>query len=336
MDMENFVSVNEEQCENIGRVLKQVSIRPEFMEREFLNVKADRETKLRMYFLAAAICHQTFSLHNDKLNLWGWDYMEYGFLEMLKTASAMFNPGYICMSNPDEIAYYLQKAFSPDGTPENCTLDSLPERTDMLIEICKLVKENNHSSITELIDGCDGFLVNNGKGLYEVLQQFKAFSDPQKKKITFFLKLAIDAGLIRIKDPENIIPIMDYHMQRVILRMGCVEILDEKLRKQLKAKTIQSSDEPIRTACIEAVKIIASVSGQSIISINDFFWPLGRSCCNETTLCSYGKCLKKPCTFNLMVEVENHDNCFFISACKGSEDITYRDLWEPVVDTYYY
>lgn len=334
--MENIVGVNKEQCNKIGNVLEQVKIRPEFMEREFLNVKADRETKLRMYFLAAAICHQTYSLHNDKLNLWGWDYMEYGFLEMLKSASALFNPGYICMSDPNEINYYLQKTFSPDGNPNNCTLDSLPDRTDMLIEICKLVKENNHSSIAELIDGCEGRLVNNGKGLYEVLQQFKAFSDPQKKKITFFLKLAADAGIIRIKDPENIIPIMDYHMQRVILRMGCVEILDENLQNELSAKTIQNSDEPIRTACIEAVKIIADVASHSIISINDFFWPLGRSCCNETTLCFDGSCMKNPCSFEQLVEIENHRSCLFEDACKGSRENDYRALWEPIVKTNYY
>ena len=330
------VKINQEQCSKIGAVIEAIQIRPEFLEREFLKVETDRETKLRMYFMAAAICHQTHNLHNEKLNLWGWDYMEYGFLEMLKTASAMFIPGYICMSDRKEIIYHLQKIFSPDGNPEKCTLDRIDERTEMLIEICKLVKENNHSSIAKLIDSCEGKLLNNGKGLYEVLSQFTAFSDPQKKKITFFLKLAIDAGLLRIKDPENIIPIMDYHMQRVILRMGCIDILDEKLFQELIAKKTQSSDKAIRKACIEAVKIIAETSGHSIISINDYFWPLGRSCCNLSTLCSDGSCMKQPCTFNLMVDIPSHDNCLFDGVCKGSIEETYRKLWEPVVETHFY
>lgn len=331
-----MVLVNREQCSEIAGVLKNVKIRPEFMEREFLKVDADRETKLRIYFMAAAICHQTHSLHNEKLNLWGWDYLEYGFLEMLKSARAMFNPGYVCMSDPNEITYYLQKTFSPDGIPENCTLDKLSERTEMLIEICKIVKEKNHSSIAELIDGCGGKLLNNGKGLYEVLSQFTAFSDPQKKKITFFLKLATDARLIKIKDPENIIPIMDYHMQRVLLRMGCVEIQDKKLRMELIAKNPLSSDDVIRKACIEAVKIIADGSGHSIISINDYFWSLGRSCCNLTTLCNDGLCVKKPCTFNLMVDISSHKDCLFEGVCLGSKEKAYRELWEPIVDTHYY
>lgn len=334
--MDNLVIVNREQCLRIGKVLKSLKIRPDFMEREFLKVEADRETKLRMYFMAAAICHQTHHLHHNKLNLWGWDYLEYGFLQMLRSGSAMFNPGYVCMSDQKEIIYYLQKTFSPDGNPENCTLDRLPERTDMLIEICKGVKENNHSSISELIDGCGGMLINDGRGLYEVLSQFTAFADPQKKKITFFLKLATDAGLMRVQDPENIIPIMDYHMQRVIMRMGCIEIMNDKLRSELVAKKKIHSDEVIRKACIEAVKIIADVSGHSIISINDFFWPLGRSCCNVTTLCSDGFCMKQPCSFDLMVKIKKHDKCLFEDVCMGRNDHTYRDLWEPVVETHFY
>lgn len=334
--MDEKVIVNREQCNKIGDVLKGVKIRPEFMDREFIKVKADRETKLRMYFMAVAICHQTHHLVNNKLNLWGWDFLEYGFLKMLSLGSAMFNPGYICMSDQKEITYYLQKTFSPDANPENCTLDRLPERTKMLIEICKIVKENNHSSISELIDGCKGKLIDNGEGLYEVLSQFTAFSDPQKKKITFFLKLATDAGLIKIKDPENIIPIMDYHMQRVILRMGCVEISDNQLRQELLEKKKQSSDEEIRQTCIEAVKIIAETSGHSIISINDYFWSLGRSCCNQLTLCNDGSCMKQPCTFNLMVDIPSHDNCLFDGVCFGSKDSQYMNLWEPVVETHYY
>ena len=129
---------------------------------------------------------------------------------------------------------------------------------------------------------------------------------------------------------------MDYHMQRVIMRMGCIDIKDEKLRSNLVNKKKLSSDEVIRKTCIEAIKIIADVSGHSIISINDFFWPLGRSCCNVTTLCNDGSCTKQPCTFDLMVEVKNHDKCLFEGVCSGSNSHTYRDLWEPIVDTHFY
>ncbi|OQX81716.1 MAG: hypothetical protein B6D61_00380, partial [Bacteroidetes bacterium 4484_249] len=62
MSDNNKVSVNIEQCNNIGNTLKQMSIRPEFYKREFLSFESDRETKLRVYFLSVAICHQTYNL----------------------------------------------------------------------------------------------------------------------------------------------------------------------------------------------------------------------------------------------------------------------------------
>jgi len=327
---------NTEQCIKIGEILKQTDIRPEFYNREFLNFDADRETKLRVYFLSAAICHQTHNLHNSVLNLYGWDFMEYAFMKMLEAKNPILSPGYTSICKSCDIKQFLQKVFSHDGNPDYCTLDRLDERTEMLIEISGIVKEKYNGQISNLIDNCDGKLLNNGSGLYEVLAGFKAFSDPLKKKITFFVKLAVDGGVLRIKDTDNIIPIMDYHMQRVLLRMGCVEIKNENLKKSLCDRNKLISDAEIRNACIDAVRIIANKSGHGILKMNDFFWPLGRSCCNETTLCHNGNCIKSPCTFNSMVNISSHEKCIFEKYCKGAHDENYRLLWEPIVETHYY
>lgn len=336
MDWRKHVELNPEQCEKIGRVLKNVDVRPEFYNREFLSFEADRETKLRIYFLSTAICHQTHDLYHQTLNLWGWDYIEYAFLQMFKSKHPFINPGYISICSSDDIIQYLQTAFSFDGKIENCTLDRIEERAKMILEICRLVREKYNRSISGLIDSCEGRLLNNGKGLYEVLPQFEAFSDPFKKKITFFLKLASDAGLMRIKDPENYIPIMDYHMQRVLLRTGCVEIVDDDLRRQITSRNPLPSDVSIRTGCIDAIKLISQFSGHAASKLNDIFWPLGRSCCNITTLCTGKMCIKNPCTLFQMLNISDHDECLFQRTCKGSTDETYRMLWEPFVNTHYY
>ncbi|MEZ5195634.1 MAG: hypothetical protein R2764_04335 [Bacteroidales bacterium] len=146
----------------------------------------------------------------------------------------------------------------------------------------------------------------------------------------------MDAGIIRIKDPENAIPIMDYHMQRVLLRMGCAEVLDSGLKNKLMNREHLDSDSEVRKACIEAVRVISKESGHPIMKINDFFWSLGRSCCNETTLCNDRMCIKEPCTFNLMVEIDSHEKCTFETSCKGAQDNSYRSLWEPIIKTHYY
>ena len=270
------------------------------------------------------------------LNLWGWDYIEYAFLHMFRKKHPMINPGYVSICSDCDMELYLRQAFSPDGQAEHSTLDRIEERASMLLEICKVVKAKYNRNIAQLIDGCEGRLFNNGQGLYEVLPQFIAFSDPLKKKITFFLKLASDAGLIRIKDPENLVPIMDYHMQRVLLRTGCVEILDDELKKKIIGRKSMPSDEMIRKECIEAIRLIAKDSGHEVTKMNDFFWPLGRSCCHETLLCQIRTCMKNPCSLLQMVTIDSHNECLLEKSCKGAGSAEYRSLWEPEVVTHYY
>lgn len=336
MDAEKKAEVNNEQCRKLGEILAGVHIRQSFYQRDFLSFEADRETKLRIYFLSAAICHQTHDLYHPHLNLWGWDYMEYAFLQMFRSNHPFINPGYVSICSSDDITGYLTTAFSYDGKSEHCSLDRIGERSDMLLEICCSVRNNNNRSISGLIDACEGKLINQGKGLYESLSRFKAFSDPHKKKITFFLKLATDAGLIRIKDPQNYIPIMDYHMQRVLLRTGCVEVLDNDIRAKISNRDDMPVDNPVREKCIEAIRLIAQHSEHPILMMNDFFWTLGRSCCNITTLCTSHMCIKDPCSLFQVVDIPTHDECLFQTACKGSRDENYRVLWEPVADTHYY
>ncbi len=125
-------------------------------------------------------------------------------------------------------------------------------------------------------------------------------------------------------------------MQRVLLRFGCLEIHNAKLMNDLQGKVQLSSDEPVREACIESMKIIAGHCHHELLKMNDFFWTLGRSCCNETTLCTTGQCSKNPCTFFTLVDIPSHTTCVFQDSCKGFGDENYRKLWEPMVQTHYY
>ena len=106
-------------------------------------------------------------------------------------------------------------------------------------------------------------------------------------------------------------------MQRVLLRTGCVEIVDDDLRKKFTARIPLSSDEPIRTGCIDAIKLISQLSGHAASKLNDFFWPLGRSCCNETQLCQIRTCMKNPCSLMNMLTLSSHDECLLEGSCKG-------------------
>ena len=330
------ISVDKHKCKDVGLVLKALQIRSEFYNREFLTFDANRETKLRVYLFSAAICHQTHHLFHPELSLWGWEYMEFGFRKMVNGNSPLLNPEFLVSSEKGKIGDTLKRVFSASDKAEDSSLDRIPERSEMLNELAYDVVQNYHGLLSEFLDSSKGYLLNEDHGLYDLLGKFKAFSDPQKKKITFFLKLAADAQVFEIQDKQHIIPIMDYHMQRVLLRMGCVTITDQNLYDKLIHKIPLNSDEPIRGHCIEALKIITEYSGCDILKMNDFFWPLGRSCCNETTLCHDHVCLKSPCTFFKMVELPDHRHCVFETVCNGFSDEVSRKLWEPIVDTHFY
>lgn len=333
---ERRVYVQEEQCVRIGKVLRGIHVRPGFYEREFLEISSDRETKLRMYFFAVAICHQTHRLFNSESGSYGWDYMEQVFLTILQKYTAFINPGYLTVIGEKQAEEYLAWLFGPKNKPSLCTLDRLDERANLLIETAKLLKERYTGSVSRMLDGCKGYLVKDGKGIYELLEGFRAYSDPHRKKSSFFLKLASEAGLIHINDTENMLPIMDYHMQRVLLRTGCVEVSDPELRLMLMERKVLGTDEPVRSASIEAVLRIAEVSGHPVWRMNDFLWALGRSCCKDTILCRDGSCEKGPCTLFTIADIDEHDRCIFEGICKGQNEDSYRNLWHPVVETEYY
>ena len=115
-----------------------------------------------------------------------------------------------------------------------------------------------------------------------------------------------------------------------------LEVLDKDLDFSLRNKLPLESDLPVRQACSDAFKIIAKISGMKIWAMNDVFWPLGRSCCNETTLCSDHKCIKEPCTFNLMIDLEHHEQCVFSEVCTAYQQGNPKGYYEPIVRTHYY
>ena len=331
-----MVEINQNQCILAGESLQEINVNPAFLQREFINVRANEETRMRALFFAVAICHQTHTLYNSNTGATGWEYIEEVFLRLMKTDDPLLNPTYINSLNKEMLANSLRIEFSHSRLPEDTTLDRISERVELIKELSIFILENFNGSYAALLASTDKKLANTENGYYNILGQTRTFGDLHKKKSIFLYKLLHDSNLYQATDIQHTLPIMDYHMQRVLLRLGCVEIKDIALRKAILHRQKLSSDEPIRSACIDAIKIIARVSGHSILSMNDFFWPLGRSCCSETPVCQSGQCSKTPCSFSNLTTYPPHTRCIFQNFCTGAEDLNYSLLWEPIVDTHYY
>ena len=327
--------VNQKQCEKIAGRVAPLKFRDSFLKRSFITFEAEHEQKLRAYFFSVAICHQTYRLYNKELDLFGWDYLEYVFEIFGGTKSPLIDPNFLSKLDIQQLSTLLKPHFSADRKAENCTLDRIDERAKMMIDCSKFLVQHYNGEISTLLNISDNRLYNNGYGLYETMPKMETWSDPLNKKITFFIKLCQDSNLLKIEDKKNFTPIMDYHMQRVLLRTGCVEV-GEKLGEILRDKVPLKNDTIIRQKSIEAMQIIAQISGHPIVGMNDVFYMLGRSCCNEKPLCVEKKCEKSPCSLFKAVEMEEHNNCLFTNICVGEENENIRKLWQPIVETHFY
>ena len=330
------VIINQTACEKIAGRIKGVAFRDSFYSRPFLHTFAPLEIRLRGYYYAVAICHQTYKLADPSRNLFGWDYLEAVFGRLINVESVLLEPGLWSSMEIQESAITLAGFFPSGDSDGHSSLEDPMERSLLLRELDLYIERNHNGSLVNLSESFNSHLIHSGKGYYEELSRVEAFSDPFRKKISFLIKLLEDAGLESIADQENMIPIMDYHMQRVLLRLGCIEIKDKLLEDALKNRTPQRDDIVVREACIEAFKIIAGISGVRVTRLNDIFWSLGRSCCNELLLCETGKCEKEPCTFESIVKTINHSKCYFQSECTAFTVPENRKFWQPVVKTHYY
>lgn len=325
------ILIDYNQCDKVASLLKWLKFRKSFFEREFLILDIEDEVKYRIYIYSAAICHQTYKIIKS-FNPFKWrDQLEYVYWNFAKEWSELIDPYFINEISEQNLVDRLQAVF-----PEADEKEELIERANFIKEISRLVIEKYEGSIKNLILSTEWKLINNWHWFYEILWRLEAFRDPMRKKATFFLKLLKDSGLFEINDEENLIPIMDYHMQRVLMRMWCIEIIDKNLKYNLQSRIKIDSDELIRNTSIEVIKYIAKWSGYKIIQMNDFFYCLWTSCCRDSMLCVDKKCTKSPCTFDFAVELESHEKCCFENVCKWFVNENYRKYRQPVVDTNYY
>jgi hypothetical protein len=332
---QNLARLNEARCLQVATAISPLKLSKNFYNRPYLNLDVSEETKYRMHFMATAICHQTHHLHHPGLNLFGWDFIEHVFINLAKDDHRLLKPEYLYHAAVSSIESDLKLAFAHAENPFACSLDRLNERARLMKDAAKILVSKYNGQIGNLFKKSAG-RVSGKQGLYSLLPEFEAFEDPQQKKSTLLIKFLEEEKLVTIQDPENFIPIMDYHMQRVLLRLGCVEITNQEYKNKIRNREVLDSDEPIRGLCIGAFKIIAAGSGHPVTKMNDFFWSLGRSCCHETALCTEKVCDKNPCTFTEIVEVSDHSRCVFQDFCPGATDQEYRKLWQPVVETHYY
>ena len=114
----------------------------------------------------------------------------------------------------------------------------------------------------------------------------------EKKNLLLAMVLANrPEKFLNVKDPENWRPIVDYHLMRVSLRMGLVELNKEEKRENKERKWIAYfTEREIRWAVYNAVLELIQKSGRPMSFIDKTMW-MGRRYCPEMTAPDCSKCL---------------------------------------------
>lgn len=106
--------------------------------------------------------------------------------------------------------------------------------------------------------------------------------DPLSKKANMLIMILMNRPEPLLKVPKNqdVDPIVDYHIQRLSLRTGIVQVKDEILRKKLVSRRFvtRREEQTLRQTTYQALKKLKKVSGATIAVIDYLFFSARKWC----------------------------------------------------------
>jgi hypothetical protein len=233
--------------------------------------------------------------------------------------------------------------YALDGKPENSLINRPEERVRILRELGQGLLDDcggsDDCAFVWMLEKCGGRLhATDNTGFLDRLSKFEGYSDPHHKKAFVLLKILDRLGLFNPEDRENLYIPVDYHLIRMALRTGLVDVTDEGLAHQLSSRqeASQQDDDEIRQVVKLAYKILESESQIDVFVLDEIFWTIGRSCCHYSRPTRCTTCDFTDCTVMKSFDYVCPGRCPLEPICVGARDEAYRGLYEPKIVTTYY
>ena len=320
-------TVNEDRCLEIGKSFNSINLQPKAFHHLAPVLDKGNLAGLILIYVSG-ICHQTQSLsitiENETLK--GWDCLMNRFNHAAKHSPEILDFKHMSIIKPDNLALLL----GHNEVPNNSALlpdFNLKKRAEYLRNISVCLHEDYGDDPKNIFEE-SRYIMSRERGIYSLLNLFDCFkSDPLKKKSTALTMLMLKSGLIfPIRDPENIIPMMDYNKERLLLRTGCIEVSDESIAAALKqrAEVSLDVDQNLREAGIAAYKKILSATNSDFFDLDMKLWGFSRAYCSEPnhSICISGE---KP---------DSKYVHFHSSACPLQQSCArLTQYWQPQVKT---
>ena len=121
-----------------------------------------------------------------------------------------------------------------------------------------------------------------------ILDQVGGYKEDPVRKKSLLLALALKdrpETFLPLRDDEQILPIMDYHLMRSCLRTGLIDVLDDELETKLTNRQVVSPAEEwaVRYPAYHAFEQLTTLSGRSPSVMNGFIFTNARKRCPEMT-----------------------------------------------------
>jgi len=334
-----LVHVDEAACERAANVLRSSAV-PDDREDSPLTDLSSEEIG-NFYLFTVAICHQTSPVGQAPLQgevsgvlKRGWDYLTARFEAVVHDDLKLLTPYRWRMLRGSEIATIFRDRRFGD-------LLTNPEgRADLIRDLGDRMVANDWEFADDLFAASGGRVGSGQPNLLELLQQFRAYRDPVRKKSLFFLALMRNHGLWKYPDEDRLGAPADYHEVRGHLRLGTVKVDDSRLAAKLYNQEAVSEEEDlaIRTAVSDAIALVAEKGLlRSPSQAHYLFWNVFRSCC----LREEPHCIECPPTCSLperyvklAIQANPVRRCLFGGVCESAH--RKPRFYEHVFETDYY
>lgn len=323
--------VDRRRCRDLAARLADTSPRTE----HFVPAPRNPDAAVRIpdFHLAwIGICQQTRTLDGvvDGTRYRGSDYLVHRLRARLDEEPERFTAQRLKSITASELRTWL----SDDGKADSSSVDRVEERVALLRDMGERLQDGYAGATANLIAASKGRVAGK-TGLLERLARFRAYRDPARKKSFLLIQFLRTAGVLEPVDPDAVGLPIDYHILRVFLRTGALQLKGPRARDLLAGgEMTEAEDLRIRLAAVEAGQVMAGVVDVGRLDL--LLWMVGRNCCfyEHAPVCTTGPCtLAEGCSLLQSTDLECGLSCPFDGTCSGSRNPEAAAFREPSFDT---